>query len=277
MSEAVARASVRSRRRRPSLRHASWWARVPSSLWTVVLVLAFFGTWEILARTTSWWPTSLVPSVGSILGAGGEVIADGTFLPDLVATTIATVSAFAFGSLLGLAIGIGFWRRPLVGRMFEPYLVSFYAVPIVVFYPIALVVLGINRWPIVILATIMAAIPMTVNTWVGLSGIPPVYLRLATSLRASRRTTLFEVALPAAAPLLVTGATLAVIYALIGVVAMEFMVAQAGLGAMVKYLYEAFDNPAMYFYILVTLALSIVMIGLLDVGLRRAFGKAVPR
>lgn len=272
-------AATRSRPRRPDrLAPAEpWWQRVPSGAWTVIIAVTVVVAWELSARLAPWWPSAVVPPLTDVLGAGAEVVGDGTFLPDLIATTVATVTASVLGSLIGLALGIGFWKAPLVGRMFEPYLVSFYAVPIVVFYPIALVVLGINRWPIVILATTMAAIPMTVNTWVGLSGIPPVYLRLARSLLASRRTTLVEVALPAAAPLLVSGTTLAAIYALIGVVAMEFMVAQAGLGAMIKYLYEAFDNPAMYFYIFATLVLSVVLVALTNVVLRGALGKAVDR
>lgn len=273
----LAAARPRSRRRERPAPATPWWQRIPSSGWTAIIAVSVVVGWELAARFAPWWPTRVVPPLTDVLAAGVEVVADGTFLPDLVATAIATVAASVLGSLIGLALGICFWKAPLVGRMFEPYLVSFYAVPIVVFYPIALVVLGINRWPIVILATIMAAIPMTVNTWVGLAGIRPVYLRLARSLLASQRTTLVEVALPAAAPLLVSGTTLAAIYALIGVVAMEFMVAQAGLGAMIKYLYEAFDNPAMYFYIFATLALSVLLVAVTNLVLRRALGKAVDR
>lgn len=277
MSDLAAVRRARSRGARRASSTGPWWQRIPSSAWTAIIAVSVVLGWELSAQFASWWPTRMVPALTDVLAAGVEVIGDGTFLPDLVATGVATVSASVLGSLIGLALGIGFWKAPLVGRMFEPYLVSFYAVPIVVFYPIALVVLGINRWPIVILATIMAAIPMTVNTWVGLSGIRPVYLRLARSLLANRRTTLVEVALPAAAPMLVSGTTLAAIYALIGVVAMEFMVAQAGLGAMIKYLYEAFDNPAMYFYIFATLALSVLLVALTNLVLRRALGKAVDR
>ena len=123
----------------------------------------------------------------------------------------------------------------------------------------------------------MAMIPMALNTWVGLAGIRPVHLRLAESLAASRRDTFVQVAIPAAAKMLYTGLTLAAIYALIGVVAMEFMVAQEGLGSRIRYLYEDFDNPTMYFYILVTLGISVVMVGALAAVSGRALNRGERR
>lgn len=251
-----------------------WWERIPSSAWTALLVTAGVLGWEGAARTP-WWPSALVPALSEILASGVEEIREGPFLTHLGSTTAATVLSYLAGTLSGAALGVFFWRHPRAGQMFEPYLVSFYAVPMVVFYPVALVILGINNWPIVILASIMAMIPMALNTWVGFAGIRPVHLRLAESLCASRRDTFLQVAVPAAAKLLYTGMTLAAIYALIGVVAMEFMVAQSGLGARIRYLYEDFDNATMYFYILSTLLLSMVMIATLATAANRILGRAV--
>jgi NitT/TauT family transport system permease protein len=259
---------------RPALPGRSWWEGISPSAWTTILLILGLAGWE-LAATTDWWPAALVPALSTILSSGLTEIREGEFFSHLGATTFATLLSYLAGSLLGAAIGVFFWRRPRVGQMFEPYLISFYAVPLVVFYPVALVVLGINSWPIVILASIMATIPMALNTWVGLAGIRPVHLRLAESLCASRRDTFVQVAIPAAAKLLYTGTTLAAIYALIGVVAMEFMVAQEGMGSRIRYLYEDFDNPTMYFYILATLGVSMLMVALLSAVAKRLLGREV--
>jgi NitT/TauT family transport system permease protein len=251
-----------------------WWERIPSGAWTALLLLVAVAAWELGARS-DWWPTALVPSLSRIIESGVEEMGSGGFVPHLRSTTLATLLSYLAGTGFGGALGVLFWRRPRLGQMFEPYLVSFYAVPLVVFYPVALVVLGINNWPIVILASVMAMIPMSLNTWVGLAGIRPVHLRLAESLCASRRDTFVQVALPAAAKLIYTGMTLAAIYALIGVVAMEFMVAQHGLGSRIRYLYEDFDNSTMYFYILTTLVVSVVMIAVLSAVSKRLLGKEI--
>ena len=255
---------------------APWWQRIPSLAWTVILLVLGVVGWQ-LAAGTAWWPSALVPPLSKILASGLEEIREGGFAPHLRSTTLATLFSFIAGTLAGAVVGVFFWRRPRIGQMFEPYLVSFYAVPLVVFYPVALVILGINNWPIVILSSVMAMIPMALNTWVGLAAIRPVHLRLAESLNASRKDTFVQVAIPAAAKMLYTGMTLAAIYALIGVVAMEFMVAQEGMGSRIRYLYEDFDNPTMYFYILATLAMSVVMVGVLAAASSRVVGRGERR
>src|SRR5690606_4808424 len=107
------------------------------------------------------------------------------------------------------------------------------------------------------------AIPMALNTTVGLTGMPPVYIKLARSLKATPRQVVMSIALPAAGPFIVAGLRLAVVYALIGCIAMEFATAQAGLGYRIRYLYEIFDDQTMYAYILVVLVFSVVLTALL--------------
>ena len=104
---------------------------------------------------------------------------------------------------------------------------------------------------------------MALNTTVGLKGMRPVYMKLARSLNASPRQVLFSVAIPAAGPFIVAGLRLAVVYALIGTIAMEFTTAQAGLGYRIRYLYETFDNTAMFAYIVVVLLFSCLLTVLL--------------
>jgi NitT/TauT family transport system permease protein len=233
-----------------------WW---PSA----VLVAALLVVWQV-GGDLGWWPSSVLPSPTTIMAAGGVEIGEGPFFGDAGATLTAFALSVVLGIALGGLAGYLFWRKEVIGKIFEPYLVSFYTVPLVVFYPMLLVIIGLNQWPIVILGSIMAAIPMALNTWVGLSGVRKVYLDLARSLTLTRRQMVRQVALPAAAPMIIAGATLAAIYALIGVVAMEFMVAQQGLGYRIRYRYESFDNDGMYFYIVSILVLSLVIVWLLS-------------
>jgi NitT/TauT family transport system permease protein len=195
-----------------------WW---PSA----VLVAVLLVVWQV-GGDLGWWPSSVLPSPTTIMEAGGVEISEGPFLGDAGATLMAFVLSVVLGIALGGLAGYLFWRKEVIGKIFEPYLVSFYTVPLVVFYPMLLVIIGLNQWPIVILGSVMA--------------------------------------LPAAAPMIIAGATLAAIYALIGVVAMEFMVAQQGLGYRIRYRYESFDNDGMYFYIVSILILSLFIVWLLS-------------
>ncbi|MQA81939.1 MAG: ABC transporter permease subunit [Streptosporangiales bacterium] len=244
------------RRQRPRLGTAY------SATATVVLLALGVLLW-FAGSAGSWWSAATLPAPADVAAAFPALAESSEFWRDTGRTFGEITLSFAAGSFLGLLAGTAFWKLPTVGRVFEPYLVSFYAVPMVLFYPVMIVVLGINQWPVVVLATVMAFIPMALNSWVGLQGLPPVYLKLARSLRCTPTQTLFQVALPGAAPYILAGTRLAAVYALIGTVAMEFTTASAGLGFRIRYLYEAFDNVTMFAYIVVVLTLSLVVTALL--------------
>ncbi|WP_219416781.1 ABC transporter permease [Pseudonocardia nigra] len=229
---------------------------------TAVLLLLLGAVLEVGAQS-GWWRASTMPAPSAMIAGVGKLLQDPQFWDDATRTGLEIGLSIVCGSVFGLLAGLLFWKLPTVGRVFEPYLVSFYAVPMVLFYPVMIVIVGINATSVVILATIMATIPVALNTTVGLNGIRPVYLRLARSLECNQRQTLFQIALPAAAPFIVAGLRLGVVYALIGAVAMEFVTAQAGLGYRIRYLYEIFDNNAMFSYILVVLVLSVLLTALL--------------
>lgn len=229
---------------------------------TLALIVGFLVLAELGART-GLWSDRILPAPSVILSELGRLLGEGQFWKDAARTGIEVAFSILFGSLLGFAAGLTFWKLPAVGRIFEPYLVSFYAVPLVLFYPVMIVIVGINATSVIILATIMAAIPMALNTAVGLNTMPPVYMKLARSLKASPRQTLFAIAIPAAGPYIVAGLRLAVVYALIGTIAMEFTTAQAGLGYRIRYLYEIFNNNEMFAYIAVVLVLSCILTALL--------------
>ena len=247
--------TARRRRRAPG-------GAVVSSAATVVLLLLMAGFAELGVRS-GWWRASTMPAPSTMVAGLGDLMKDPQFWADAGRTGLEIGLSIVFGSVSGLLAGLLFWKLPTVGRVFEPYLVSFYAVPMVLFYPVMIVLVGINASSVVILATIMAMIPVALNTTVGLNGIRPVYLKLARSLQCRPHQMLFSIALPAAAPFIVAGLRLGVVYALIGSIAMEFTTAQAGLGYRIRYLYEIFDNNTMYSYILVVLLVSVILTVLL--------------
>ncbi|BCI52637.1 ABC transporter permease [Mycolicibacterium litorale] len=233
------------------------------SVLSTVALIALFLVFAEIGSAAGWWSERVLPAPSTIFGELPTLFGDPQFWLDARRTGMEVAVSILMGSLLGFAAGLTFWKLPTVGRVFEPYLVSFYAVPLVLFYPVMIVLVGINAMSVIILATIMAAIPMALNTAVGLNTMPPVYMKLARSLKASPRQTLFAIAIPAAGPFIVAGLRLAVVYALIGTIAMEFTTAQAGLGYRIRYLYEIFDNTLMFAYIAVVLALSMILTVLL--------------
>ena len=102
------------------------------------------------------------------------------------------------------------------------------------------------------------------NTINGLNRICPVFLKVGRAHRVSALTSVFRIQLPAAAPYLFVGVTLAVSYSVIGVISTEFILSASGIGHQISFAYDNYDNRAMYGLV----ALLLVIATLLNATLR---------
>lgn len=220
------------------------------------LVFAFVALLEALTRGGMIRRTILVPPSEMVSTLGG-LIASGQVTPHFIRTMIETFASFSIAAVLGITVGIMFWRFARVGKMFEPYIVSIYAMPLVMFYPILLIFFGLGSLPIIVLTTVSSVIPVILNTTIGFREIKEVLHKVALSNRCNPRQTFAKVLFPAAAPYVFTGLKLGFIYALIVTIGMEFILTDLGLGFEVHQFYDFFNTPAMYAYILLNLFIAI--------------------
>jgi NitT/TauT family transport system permease protein len=226
---------------------------LPVSRWLIVAgVVALL---ELAARVGAIDPL-IMPPPSAMVRELVVVLQTAQFWDDATTSGVSLLASFGIGTVGGLLVGVIFWKLPFVGATFEPYLVSLYAAPTVVFYPILLAVLGLGPGPIILIASTMAMIPVALNTMVGLKSIPPSLPKLARSMNLGVGQTFRKVLLPAATPLLVPGLVLGCIYATIGVIAMEFILASNGLGFRIGYAYRSFDIERMYAYIVVVVVVA---------------------
>ncbi|HKH32883.1 MAG TPA: ABC transporter permease subunit [Beijerinckiaceae bacterium] len=165
---------------------------------------------------------------------------------DVLLTLSTVVQSFVLAIVVGFAIGVALHRLPRLRRALDPFLASYYAVPTFVFYPVFIVLFGLNRWPLVAIGFVFAVVAVAINTLDGLSRVPRAFLRTARVMKLSGVQTLARIVLPAAAPWLFTGAKFAVAYSFIGVIAGEFVQAGAGIGFAIAFAYNSFDNLTMY-------------------------------
>lgn len=239
-------------------------ARVPRTMrrsWPILvqaaLVLGAAALLEFAIRL-GYISSMVVPPPTEMVKRLAAIVSTDLFIRDLTTTVITVLSAFGIGGAIGLVTGIVFWRFPFGGAVFEPYLVSMYSMPSLVFYPILLALLGLGVLPIMVIAASMALIPVALNTMVALRSISPTLPKLARSLNCTRRQIYLKILAPAATPLVVPGLVLGFIYAVIGTIAMEFILAANGVGFRIGYYYRSFDIVDMYAYILVASIIAII-------------------
>jgi NitT/TauT family transport system permease protein len=183
-----------------------------------------------------------------------------------IATTFSTIAiAFLLAVILGTAIGALIHRWSRLRDVADPLLASYYSVPTFIFYPLLVALLGLGKAPLVVLGILSAAPAVVISTLSGLDGIAPVLMKLARTHRLSPAQTLWWIVLPAALPHLFTGFKLALSYALIGVIAGEFILSGTGLGYAISFAYQSFDNRTMYGAMLFVLLVAVTANGILYV------------
>lgn len=220
------------------------------------IIIGFLVLLEVLTRGGLVRRTILVPP-SEMVTTLFDLILTNQVTPHFIRTMIETFVSFGISMVGGITIGIVFWRFARVGKMFEPYIVAVYAMPMVMFYPIFLIFFGLGSPPIIVLTVISAIIPVILNTTIGFREIKDVLQKVALSNRCTPRQTFTKVLFPAAAPYVFTGLKLGFIYALIVTIGMEFILTDLGLGFEVRQYYDFFNTPAMYAYILLNLVIAI--------------------
>jgi NitT/TauT family transport system permease protein len=135
----------------------------------------------------------------------------------------------------------------------------YYAVPFFAFYPLLISLLGLGIIPILTIAWGFSVVIIVTNTASGLGEIPEVYIKAGKDMNLSARQLLTRVYFPAAVPYVFTGLKLGFIYALIGVIASEFILAESGLGWLISYSYNNFDVRGMYAAMLLVVVLAVTV------------------
>jgi NitT/TauT family transport system permease protein len=161
--------------------------------------------------------------------------------------------------VLGFACGVLIHAAPRVRQALDPFLATYYAVPIFIFYPVFIAIFGLSIIPIVLIGIATGAVAMIIATLNGLDRIPRVLTKVARVHRMDPLATALRLKLPAAAPHLFTGVKLAVSYSFIAVIASEFIQAPAGLGRAIADAYADFNNRKMYALILLLLIIATVV------------------
>lgn len=210
-----------------------------------------------------WISALIVAPPSSLPRAFAKLAAEGHLLQPFFATLAQAFCAAVLAAGVGLPLGFLLWRRPVLGQAYEPWLGAAFAAPLILLYPLFLVIFGRGYATTVVVGAIAALIPIVLKTREGLLGIPPVLINVGRSLHLSERQMLWKIAFPAAAPAAFTGMRLALIYALVNIIGIEFLIDFGGLGRVVSEMYFRYEIPAMYAAIVLIVVVSLLFLSAL--------------
>lgn len=227
-----------------------------------LLLLGLVASLEALTRLGAVSPIFLArPS--AIAQVGWERLMAGELARLLAITMYEVAVAFAAASFLGLALGYMLWRWPKVGQGYDALLGAIFASPLILLYPIFLVLFGRTTTAIIVMSAIYGMIPISLNTHQGLRDVSAIYIKVGRSLNLSSGKIMRYILFPAAGPVIAGGLKLGLTYILISTIAVEFLVEIGGIGVLASRGYFWFNTEELYIGVVSAILLSMVFIFLL--------------
>ncbi|MBI3512520.1 MAG: ABC transporter permease subunit [Proteobacteria bacterium] len=218
------------------------WASSATGL-ACVAVLALLLELAVAAELIAGY---VVAPPSAMLAALVTVVAEEPVLEDFCLTFGATLLSTLLAVLVGVPLGYLLHRRKLLGRAYESWIGALFSAPLVLLYPIFLVVFGRSIRVVIAMGFVVAVVPIILKTREGLAAVRPVLVNVARAFNASEAAVTTKVLLPAARPTIFTGVRLGLIYAMTNIVGIEFLANLSGLGFLVGELYDRYDIPGMY-------------------------------
>lgn len=212
----------------------NFYRRYDAAFLGAIGLIAALVFWETASRF-KWADPILVSSPTLVAHALKDWAASGALWRDLAVSLCELVIAFGASALVGIPLGVAMgWNRS-AEYAFSPFVWLLYSTPIVSFWPLFIIWLGIGMNAIIALAFLFSVVQIVINTMTGVKGIDPVLIRCARSFNARTSDLFFKFTLPAALLMIVAGLRLALGRALIGVIVGELFSSTAGLGFHISY------------------------------------------
>ncbi len=186
-----------------------------------------------------------------------------------------TFSAIFLGFILaivvGVPMGIVMGRFLIVDWFLDPWVNSWYSIPVVAFVPLTMSWTGLTYTSAVIVSFLVAVFSIIINVYIGVKNVSNSYVEPAVSFGANQGSLLTEVILPAAMPDVMLGLRLGITRAIDGVIISEMLISTFGLGGVI---FDSADKLNMPLANVAVIILALLGIGV-NVGMKSLAHKIV--
>jgi sulfonate transport system permease protein len=208
--------------------------RALSRLWRrlrgIVLPLAVVLSWELVTRARLVNVRLLVPP-SAVWRAFLTTLHEGDLASDLLASLRRDLLGFTLGAGAGLAVGSAMGLSRGFERFFGGTFNAAKQVAVFAWLPLMSVWLGTEEPAKVAFVALAAFYPVVVNTFQGIRSVDRLHLQVASVFRFSSWQLFRKVVLPGALPSIFAGLHLSLIYAWLGTLGSEYLLAAApGIG-----------------------------------------------
>ncbi len=218
---------------------------------------AIIAAIEVLIRA-GWINRFIVPLPSEVAESFGRVIVEEDIFHRFLLTGWECLAAGVLLTVFGVAIGVLLHQVPLLRRACETWVAAAASAPLVLAYPLFLVLFGRTATTIIMLAFVSGLPPVILKTIEGLSTTRRVLINVGRSFKLTPAQQFWKIYFPSALPTIFVGIRLGLIFALINVVGVEFLINFGGLGHLINELAERYDLPGTYAAICFVILVSVV-------------------
>ena len=192
-------------------------------------ILALAVAWEVAARSGAFTPYML-PALSAVLERIWSDLITGDLLINTGVTLYRALTGFLIGAVAGIVLGMGICRNRLANWFFDPIISVGFPMPKIAFLPVVMLWLGVYDMSKITMISVEAIFPVVTATIIGIRGVERELLWSARNMGAGERELLWQIALPAALPQIITGLQVALPIALIVAIVTEMFMGGYWLG-----------------------------------------------
>lgn len=233
-------------------------SRVASHALQLLIVVAFFGLWTAITQAHAV-NALFLPALPAVAASLGKLVQTHVFWAAVGVTAWTTAIAYAIAVVTGIASGFFIGRSRVLTAALEPVISGTFAIPMVLFFPLLVIIFGIGPPSKIVFGAIYGFFPIALNTIAALSTVDPLFLRSARSLGATRTQVFRHVYLPGALPVIVTGLRIGFFICFASVLGGETLSSASGVGHQIARQGELLNSPPMYAWIVVVLAATLLL------------------
>lgn len=225
-------------------------------LWSVGLIVAFFGGWELFC-VVGGISDLILPRPSAIMVT---LFAKLPILwPHIIQTLASTMAGFVLGVALGVALGAVIGVSRVAYDTAYPLLIGFSSIPKVALVPILVLWFGSGTVPAVLTALSICFFPIVVNIATGLATTEPELEDVLKALGASKLDILWNVGLPRTMPFFFASLKVAISYAFVGAVLAETVASNRGIGNVMMSASSNFDVSLVFACLFILALLGVIL------------------
>jgi NitT/TauT family transport system permease protein len=200
----------------------------------------------------------IVPPPSEIIASFGRVIVEEHVFSRFLLTLGECLTAGVMLTVFGIAGGVLMHRIKLLQQACETWVAAMAAAPLVLAYPLFMVIFGRNAWTIIMMGFFAALPPVILKTIEGMASTRKVLVNVGRSFNLTPAQQFWKIMFPASLPTIFVGVRLGLIFALINIVGVEFLINYGGLGQLINDLAERYDLAGTYAAICFVILVSVL-------------------